>query len=600
MGLLDWFYGTPAKPPPPPPPRTVQRARTQGASGQLARAQTDAQCRLNQSPTPANGRLPCGLPVPTDPCDLKTFTVTENRTKTTLDAPWIGPSKTPPKERTHPARFEFAKGGTRTQNPYLSGTILEVVAGGPRDNKKTTLALAIATDHPFCKTRKHPIIRVTDPKGAVTLHEGKLNASLIVYRPARVSDTRGWAAAFWEIWAFSVRPAVYRIDAEVCGVRPRGGAVKSQHTAVRVYPDDQWELELTCPPLATASVKRSTNRGDQSVKWTSTAGLNLPGVNASVNRTSTTTPQGSNSSVNASLDNRWGDTRSTRTYTSSRENGQLVRQDFTAAYRDPKTGAGFALREGADRGGNWTPQWYESLAPSSEPLSTRFKMIVKRNGAKVDIIDQVVGIINAINNIVQTLQDIWKAIKSFKPKVGWDFSFDFQVLTGFFKATWGWKEHTNHQVFMGYALDVGIQVFKVEMKLAFGVDLTIKGYGFVLKAEGSIEALFKVKASFERKTPAAPEFSPKKIEGDSKAKLEVTCTVGSSRWVQITGGVESGFSCEGYVVKDAKGLGLDVQKIKFKGLKAKGRAVVIGWLDWTGEIKLMDEKQVGGPLRLPG
>lgn len=598
MGLLDWFYGTTQSPPPPPPPRPVQRARTQCASGQLAHAQADAQRRLNQSPTATNGRLPCGLPIQSEPCDLKTFTVTELR-PAKKKAPWVGPSKVPPEERTHPAKFVFAAGGTSKQNPYVSGTLIEVVAGGKNENTKTTLTLAITTDLKFCRTKKHPTIRVTEPDGKVTLHQGKLSATLAVYRAARVSDTRGWLAAFPEIWAFSITPAVYRIDAEVCGVRPRGHAVRSQHTAIRVYPEDQWELELTCPPLLNGGAKRSTNRLDKSVKWSVEGGVNLPGMSASVSRESSRSPEGTESKFEASYSRNQGDSRSTHSYSYNRENGQVVHRELSTVNRDRQTGEGVAFKRDAHNAiAPMSPEWIEVLPPADDP--SKFKLVLKRNDVEINALDKVMAVINGIKHISETLQSIWQAIRQFKPKIGWDFSFEFEILTGFFKASWGWKEYTDRRVFMGYALEVGIQVFKVEMKLAFGIDLTIKGYGFVLKAEGSIEASFKVKVSFERKTPDEHEFSPKKIEGESKVKLQVVCTVGSSRWVNITGGIESGFAVDGEVIKDSKGLGLAVEKILFKGMTAKGRAVVVGWLDWSGQIKLMNEKQIGGPIRLPG
>ncbi len=85
MGLYDYFFG----PAPKPAPTAAQRAAAQRAAAQRAAAQRDAQARLCPNPTQRTGTLPCGLPIKTNPCDLKDLKLTERKAGTGR-APWVG------------------------------------------------------------------------------------------------------------------------------------------------------------------------------------------------------------------------------------------------------------------------------------------------------------------------------------------------------------------------------------------------------------------------------------------------------------------------------------------------------------------------------
>ncbi len=538
MGLYDYFFG----PSTPPPPTAAQRAAAQRAAAQRAAAQRDAQARLSQSPTQRTGTLPCGLPIEVHPCDLKDLKITESKNGS-AQAPWVG-TEPEPKERIVPAAFFLTSKGTPLKNPYLTGSIIEVTAGAPKDFRKTTIEILIEEDYQFCAKENHPHLVVIDPLGKNTTLRGGKKHSIQVFRKSRGTDESRFAS-FVDIWPVRWGFQDYRISAWVCGVRKGGPAVRSQHTAIRVYPADQWEFEVKAPSLFSASIKHGTNTwgGNASSKTTATATANLP---HSIN-----TAKGERSVAGGAT-----------TYTGSLESKAAGGQD-----------------------GN---------------LDTRVKVELKRDGQKVLGLDWILTAINALKHIEATVKEIGDAIKKFKPKVGWDFSFGVEVLTGSLKATWGFKESLDRRVFFAYSVSVKLTLLKVSFSVAFGIDLTIKGYGFIANIEGKIDGSLAVSADVERKSIADPEWKFARFKTDFPASLTAKGMAIHDRVLSLSAGAESGFESDGKIGFDPQGFGVQVTKIEFKGITLKGRATVISLFDVDVDYKVMQKRIIGGPLRFPG
>lgn len=539
MGLYDYFFG----PSTPPPPTAAQRAAAQRAAAQRAAAQRDAQARLSQSPTQRTGTLPCGLPIKVNPCDLKDLKITEVKNGSG-QAPWVG-SEPEPKERQVPAAFFLTSRGTPNANPYVTGTIIEVTAGSPKDFRKTTINILIEEDYQFCTQETHPHLVVIDPLGKNTTLRGGKSHSIQVFRKSRGTDESRFSS-FVDIWPVRWGFQDYRISAWVCGVRKGGPAVRSQHTAIRVYPSDQWQLDIKAPSLFSGSIKHGTNTWDASnptSKTTATATANL--------RNTVATAKGERSVSGGAA-----------SYTGSLES--------------------------------------KAAGGTDGELDTRVKVELKRNGDKVLGLDWILTAINALKNIEATVKSITDAIKKFKPKVGWDFSFGIEVLAGSLKATWGFKEHLDRRVFFAYSVSVKLTLLKVSFSVAFGVDLTIKGYGFIANIEGKIEGSLTVSADVERKTPDETQWKFARFKTDFPATLTAKGMAIHDRVLSLTAGAESGFESDGKVGFDPQGFGVQVTKIEFKGITLKGRAVVISLFDVDVDYKVMQKRIVGGPMRFPG
>ncbi len=537
MGLYDYLFG----PSTPPPPTAAQRAAAQRAAAQRAAAQRDAQARLSQSPTQRTGTLPCGLPIKTNPCDLKDLKITE-RKNGSGDAPWVG-THPEPEERQLPKAFILTSRGTPNADPYVTGTIIEVTAGGPADFRKTSIDILIEEDYQFCAQETHPHLVVIDPLGRNTTLRGGKKHSIQVFRKSRGTD-ESKLRSFIDIWPVRWGFQDYRISAWVCGVRKGGPAVRSQHTAIRVFPADQWELELVAPSLFSASIKRGTNSWDPN------------------NRTSETT-------ATAAVNGRRG------------------------------TGTAKGVWETSNGATSFTGS-LERSKDDPNAIETRFKLEMKRNGQKVMGLDWILTAINALKNIEATVKSIGDAIKKFKPKVGWDFSFGVEVLTGTLKATWGFKEWLDRRVFFAYSVSLKLVLLKVSFSVAFGVDLTIEGYGFIANIEGKIEGSLTVSADVERKSPGDREWKLTRFTSDVPASLTAKGMAIHDRVLSLTAAAESGFESDGKVGFDAQGFGVFVDSIDFKGIVLKGRAVVISLFDVDVDYKVMQKRKVGGPLRFPG
>jgi hypothetical protein len=535
MGLYDYFFG-----PSVAEKAAAQRAAAQRAAAQRARAQRDAQARLCQSPTQKTGTLPCGLPIKTNPCDLKDLKITE-RKNGSGEAPWVG-TEPEPKERSLPAAFFLTSRGTPTANPYITGSIIEVTAGAPKDFRKTSIDILIEQDYQFCSQETHPHLVVIDPLGKNTTLRGARQHSIQVFRKSRGTDEHK-LASFIDIWPIRWGFQDYRISALVCGMRKAGPSVRSQNTTIRVYPSDQWEFEIKAPSLLSGSIKHGTNT------WNA------------ANPTSNTTVTGTANTRGAA-------------YTAT---GERSASGGAASY----TGSAAARQIGS-------------------ALDTRLKVELKRDGVKVLGLDWIVTAINALKDIEKTIKDIGDAIKKFKPKVGWDFSFGVEVLAGSLKATWGFKENLDRQVFFAYSVSVKLTLIKVSFSVSFGVDLTIRGYGFIANIEGKIDGSLSVSAEVERKSIKELEWQFARFKTDFPASLTARGMAIHDRVLSLSAGAESGFESDGKVGFDPQGFGVQVTKIEFKGVTLKGRATVISLFDVDVDYKVMQKRKVGGPLRFPG
>lgn len=592
------------------PQPTVQQAQAR-----LQLAQADAQSALSQSNTPYGPTLPCSAPVALPPCDLSAFEVVESRQK--FDLEWSLPDflgrlrdeivsafggapppsaapGAPPSERTYPAKFSYTTPDDPQQRRLRSGAVIEMVALGERESKKTKVELSVRTDFKFCGAKNHhPELQVRHPDGRWERLPQQSQHKLNVYRAARAYDQlpSGLSGFLGYFWVLANAPTVYEIYAVVCGARQPGPPVGSLAGSIRVYPADQYEFTVTLPPIFKIGYERYDGRrgqaGSSSSEFTATG--NLPGLQGTVKYSSEAGPEGRSSSGSVTGTSYGLHGSASTSYSIGSKDGQLsdtLSRTVTVA----------KVQVSSSRKVEWS-SGEETSKLTLEParVETGVKVALKHNGTELDVADWITGVINLVRRFSETLEEIYTSIEEWKPKVGWFFSVDVTLFTGSFGAAWGYKEWSDHRVFRAFEIYAQLELLKADIKLAFGVDCTIKGIGIVAKVEGGIEGCVSVKASFARVSPDETEAKRAAISGEVKGSLGFNATVISEGWFQLEGTVETGIAVEGGLKVESGHVGVEIEKVTWNGIKARGTLHVRLWFDRDAEITLMNPRPLGGP-----
>lgn len=609
-----------SNPGPAPAPQPTPQLTPEQALAKLQAALADAQGHLSQSKTPSGTSLPCNTPVELPPCDLSTLEVVENRQK--FDLEWSLPdflgklrneittlfggtpppppaaSAASPQERTYPAKFEYTSPGDAQKSPLRSGAVLEVVALGEPDSKKTRIDLVVRTDFKFCGAKNHhPEIQVKHPDGRWEKLPQRTKHSLNVYRPPRPYDQLpGNLAGFLGyFWSLSSASAEYEVHAVVCGARRPGAPIGSQLGRIRVYPADQYEFTVTLPPIFKIGYERYDGRGSQAGVGSRelTATGNLPGLQGTAQYSSETGPEGSSTNVSVTKTVYGPLSSASASYSINSKDGEL--SDTLS-----RTVAADGLQGKRDSTIDWeTGKETRKTTIERRKVETDIEVAFKHNGATLDIASWITGTLNLVRRFSETLDEIYKAIQEWKPKVGWFFSVDVSLFTGSFGVSWGYKEWSDRRVFRAFELYAQLELIKAGIKLAFGIDCTIKGVGIVAKVEGGLEGTVSVKASFARVSPDETESKGAALTGDIKGSLGFNVTAISKGWFELSGTIETSVTVEGALKVESRSVGVDVEKVMWNGIKAKGTLHVRFWFDSDAEIELMKPRQLGGPFHYP-
>ncbi len=593
----------------PPAPQTPQQAQSK-----LDSAQADAAARLNPTP-PEGDKLHCDDKTPKEPCDLSVFEVTEKRQKS--DFEWslpefsdrlktaLGLSPAPreksdeaPTERGYPAKYQFGPAPDAKTGVLKNGSTLEMVALGAQETKKTTVALEVRTDFKFCgATLHHPEIQVKSPDGTWDRQQQSTRHSLTVYRPTRAYDKlpAGFSGLLGYFWMLSGSAAVYEAHAIVCGSRKPAAAVGSQMCWIKVYPADQYEFTVTLPPVFKIGYERYSGRGSQKGVSSSelTTALDLPGYrHESSDGEKNDDASGTYSSTFSSSTQSRGERQSEST-TYSSKGGKMSTTVTKGATVDGLQGS----RESKLDWESGEVKHEIELGP--EEIKTQIKIEFKHNGTSLDVLDWITSTLKLMRGFSETINEIYKTIEDWKPKVGWFFTFDMTFFAGSFGAVWGAREWTDFRVFRALEVTAQLEIIRATVSLAFGVDAQVKGVGLVAKVHGDITGAVSVKGSLSRASPDAVEVKPASFEGAITGTLGFEGSVITKGWFLLEGTVDAGISVEGSLKADDKHLGAHVEKVMWKGITAKGKVNValIGSKDAT--IKLMDPRKLGGPFDFP-
>ncbi len=312
---------------------------------------------------------------------------------------------------------------------------------------------------------------------------------------------------FERFFTLHLDPARYRISVDSCGIRNSGRPVGSGHVDVLVYPYDQYTLTLTVPPIGRRSYARSSSR---SVTGTTRTGTERTGAGGTARSESTTTER---------------DGTVTRERSSTSEGYTISRRDSSTPLGDGSTlDVGTLVAEEAD--------------PDSPSLE------LKKNGAAEDVSANITAIIRVLSNVERAISDLRTFIRNMVPQVGFRFEASISFMQGSLSMTWGWKEHTDHQVYFGWAASISMWIFKIGLTLSFGISAgpaTIRVLGEIN------DAGLNVTTTWDLRRPGRPVLPPT-ARGLLTIPLEVRGEAVLDMYVtrlSAAAGVRSGFNVEG-------------------------------------------------------
>jgi len=110
--------------------------------------------------------------------------------------------------------------------------------------------------------------------------------------------------------------------------------------------------------------------------------------------------------------------------------------------------------------------------------------------------------------------------------------------------TWGWKEHTDHQVYFGWVASITLWIFKIGLTLSFGISAgpaTIRVVGEIADAGVNVNTTWNIRGPGGATLPptaTATGTLPVELRGEAVLDLYVTR-------VAAAAGVRGGFTIQG-------------------------------------------------------
>ena len=312
---------------------------------------------------------------------------------------------------------------------------------------------------------------------------------------------------FERFFTLHLDPARYRISVDSCGVRNSGRPVGSGHLDVLVYPYDQYILTLTVPPIGKRSYSRS---GSRTITGTTRSSTEVSGAGGTARSESTTIE-------------RDGTVTQERSSTTG---------GMTTSSRDSST----PLGDGS------TLDVSTEVTEAADP--DRPTLELKKNGAAEDVTANITAIIRTLSSVERAVAAIRELVRGYVPQMGFKFDASISFMQGSVSMTWGWKEHTDHQVYFGWSAAISMWIFKIGLSLSFGISA---GPG-TLRIVGEIaDAGLNVTSTWDLRRPGRPVLPPTsrglltipfELRGEAVLDLYVT------RY-SAAAGIRCGFNVEG-------------------------------------------------------
>ena len=470
-------------------------------------------------------------------CSADTYSSSDSATSSSFSSASTGDSQTceapPPASRpcdiddiilnaianTRQRSYRLA-GGRFTPEAVTPGTraisLCGVDAGAPRQRQlevvgerrgATAVTRIRVMVHPLAAHDSSHVLVTVDRPGQADLVRRCPSDTNFDFEVYRAGSDSALGSLFERFFTLHLDPARYRISVDSCGIRNSGRPVGSGHLDVLVYPYDQYTLTLTVPPIGRRSYARS--RSTTATGTTRTA-TERTGAGGTARSESTTTER---------------DGTVTRERSSTSEGYTVSRRDSSTPLGDGSTLDVSTLEA-------------EAADPDSPTLE------LKKNGAAEDVTANITAIIRTLSSVERAVAAIRELMRNFVPQVGFRFEASISFMQGSLSMTWGWKEHTDHQVYFGWAASISMWIFKIGLTLSFGISAgpaTIRVLGEIN------DAGLNVTTTWDLRRPGRPVLPPT-ARGLLTIPLEVRGEAVLDMYVtrlSAAAGVRSGFNVEG-------------------------------------------------------
>lgn len=168
-------------------------------------------------------------------------------------------------------------------------------------------------------------------------------------------------------------------------------------------------------------------------------------------------------------------------------------------------------------------------------------------------ISDIVTLIRTMRDAERTLKAVNEWVKNAQIGPGVSFSIECQFLVGTFSAEWGYQEHLDHRVFMGFKGAVNIDILKLNASISIGFKSAgLADLLLIISGEGTLS----LEGSAERK------------EIDQLPSMQAT----SKGEVKLTGKVEGTLF---WIVKGSVGIGVAI-KAEVSDFKLFTKNVALG------------------------
>jgi len=383
--------------------------------------------------------------------------------------------------------------------------------------------------HPFAHHDNTHVRVIVDRPGETDLVRACPTAAVFSFNVYRATPTSALGSIFDRFFPLNLSPTRYRVSVESCGVRNSGRPVGNGHVDVLVYPYDQYTLTFTAPPLGRRSYSRSATR---SVTGTATE--------------TRASDDGVTSTASSTTRERDGSTFAERSTT---------REGFTIH----RTASSTPLGDGSSL------DVTSSAVRDAEP--ERPTLELKKNGMAEDVTANLTAIVRTLSSVENAVNAIRELVRNMVPQIGFRFETSISFLQGSLAMSWGWKEHTDHQVYFGWIASVSLWLFKIGLNLSFG----ISAGPAALRLVGEIaDAGLNISTTWDLRRPGRPVLPPTargQVTLPMEVRGEAVLDVYIARY-ERSAGARTGFTAEGGTRLDS-GANVEIYaQIQWNGLDA--------------------------------
>ena len=473
-------------------------------------------CGSKAQTPPKNTKIPCDVTllqvtVATGEGPVADFQATKRR----IYEP--APPKAPTRIVTDLSSYDFVI-------EAVSADSLATDENGAPATKEIASTTIAATWYGSCPSQTHPLVVMHPLANANSSFEKQWQSG----SPPKIKMPGPKAGFLAREFAWArfpkVNPMAIEVTAKSCGVRFDKTPVNELKSLLRIYAKDDWTVELKLPALSERKGSGSKKKDLSSGEVTSEVKTSVSSFGSPVSK----------SEFSATSDS----------------GGKTLKGSETVG----DSSSGTYMESSSQFGGDDKPK---EEAPEGMPSLT-----VSRNGAQLDVVKLVNGILNVIRKGKEAFFD-FEQLLTIVPKVGYTLDLSFTFLEGSFKYKRGYRVSKTlcgdrYTAVTGY-VDVSgaVKIIEASIEMGIGFDITIP----------NIVDWFATKNIFEVLV---------KLAGKITLKCEVECTVKVQENTETEVELKPAAGFKVSLVASAMLLGIGIRTetgVKSDGLYLKGKAV---------------------------